>query len=423
MTTNRIKKKRHPKAGRNAADPFKIQFTEKPYTLSKEQLQYQANSNVVDKRLWSFPRLAFISFQDQTLILQVSRIDGPSYYITLRIEPENLYVSCSCGMSVEKLCVHALKSLERIVLFESIRSPFFDKFRSNGIVETCLKHPQYFKKTTHGINLHFTPKKLSGGIYNFSDDTNWLSFSEMLSLPEPSDKIMPDTNRAMTYMIIFHNSPWQHRPPFLTPCLGVLTKSKDDIKSFDRFLSGTGKNDEHHLTENEKYLNKLCYEMWQNTENTNRSLVGSTKDNLSKLKKLFSLWESALPYLSMQEYVFRHPFLRLRNLQGKPKKNYARSINIRRERPQLSFKLSDKGAYYRLDLKVSIANKIVAAFDADLAFFIRSEDKYYLISSLKDIAVLDWMRPMKNNLIIFKEHYQEFQELYLVPLKRNYRVH
>jgi hypothetical protein len=422
MASTKDNETRLPGGLRNASEPFTISLSGEPYLLTKEQLLEQADSRIPGKRKWDYLTLKFTSFENGVLKFRASRMGLPEFEITVHIEPDKLHVSCSCGQQAEKLCIHALKSLEKIIWYEHNGERYFERYQPGGIVETGLNHPKLFTKDVRGVNCDFTPKKHLGNVYHFCGDIAPAPFANMLNLPGPSDVVLPENNTALTYVLMFPNAYWQKTPSFLLPCLGIKNKAGTDVKAFGKFLSGTEQSYEPYLSEGQQSLNTLCYEMWKQAENTNGRLLENDENDQGKLRTLFSLWKKAIPYLERQEYVYRHPFYRAGYLKGKPTKSYMHRIRIKKGRPKLCFHVADKGDFYWLYLRVDMGGKTISQFNSGFQFFIECKNCYYLVSSLRDVGILEWMRSMDNRITIFKEHFEEFEDVYLNLLMQYYPV-
>lgn len=50
------------------------------------------------------------------------------------------------------------------------------------------------------------------------------------------------------------------------------------------------------------------------------------------------------------------------------------------------------------------------------------KDCCYLVASLRDVRILGWMRSMDNRITIFKEHFKEFEDVYLNLLRQYYTI-
>jgi hypothetical protein len=405
---------------RNASDPFILHLTGEPYELTREMLHEQAEAIMPGKRKWTHPYLELKSYESGILKFEASPYGGSGFTITFYIEPDKLHVSCSCATSVEKLCIHAFKALEAIITREDCR--YFERYRPNGIVETGLKYPKLFEKKTYRLDLDFTPKKNLGCVYLFSNDILPSTFADILDLPADTSTVLPEKNMALTYILMFSHIRWKKTPPFLLPCLGIKNKAGTNLKFFEKFLSGTEKSYQPYLTEGQKSLNDLCFKMWKQAENSNGKFLENEESDREKLKELFSLWERAILILQQQEYVYRHPFYWARYLKGKPSKSYMHRIVIEKERPKLFFHLADKGNFYQLCLKVDVDGKSISQFNSDFWFFIEYKECYYLLASLRDVGILEWMRGRDNRISILKEHFEEFEEVYLHLLQDHYPV-
>lgn len=174
---------------RNSAEAYTIHLTGEPYVLTSEMLQEQAETNIPGKRKWDGPLLEFISYENNTLKFKVSRCRQNEFMIGIHISPDKLEVSCSCGMQVEKLCIHALKALKKLIWHEG--ETYFEKYKPDGELETGLKQPKFFEKKTYKEGPDFTPKKNLGSVYHFSYKISPSPFAGILDLPEPSDRSLP----------------------------------------------------------------------------------------------------------------------------------------------------------------------------------------------------------------------------------------
>jgi hypothetical protein len=107
-------------------------------------------------------------------------------------------------------------------------------------------------------------------------------------------------------------------------------------------------------------------------------------------------------------------------LKDKPQKGRLQRIRVSAQKPQIRFKLIDKGAFYQLEMNVAVQGKILKQFDAISTFFICKDQCIYLLSSVKDIGISEWMRRCRNRITVFKEHFAEFKTEYLDPLSNQY---
>ncbi|MGF7230116.1 hypothetical protein [Arachidicoccus sp.] len=402
----------------NPSKPFVINFPEKHYVLTQEQFCQQTDGHTFKRKRWDYISLNFISFKDNCLQFKADNSDWETI-IRLEIAADKLMVTCHCGNQSDKICVHAFKVLDEIITARG--DYYFERYQPAGKIALSLKHPQFFTKTVDGIEQYFRPKKQLGTIYQFTNENITLPLESLLQLPAVTQQTPATLNSAMVYMLMFPPNKRFTNPTFLLPCLGIKNKEGTDLKAFEKFLSGTEKDYEKNLTEEQKTVNRWCYEIWKHAENANRYLIDEENDQ-DKIQAIFCLWEKVVPLLQRQENVYQLPFFGTRYLKGKPLKKYMHRIIINSERAKLFFQLTNKDAYYQLALKIEIGNKVVSQFDASITFFIVINYQYYLVASLRDAGILEWMHQAHNRITIFKEHFADFEESCLNQLRKYYPV-
>ena len=399
---------------RNAAEPYTINLTGRAYILSGEMLKDQTDPRVQRKRGWYSSNLDFISFENSELKL-LNSYAGYSYELTVSLHPSSLQLSCSCGLEVETLCVHIYKVLEKLTWFDE--TSFFRNYQPGGIVEIATRYPRYFTKSRLDIN----PKHELNTVYQISGKLNLENFKQSLSF-QGSGSLSPGLVKetALTYIIVdtYRNELF----PFLLPCLGYLDKAGTLPKGFDSFISGTQKQYDSLLTEEQRTLNSHCYEMWRLAQNLPGSLLNEPVDEPSKLHDLFDLWQQAIPLLYNQSFIYTYCMFWKRELKHKPEKRKLERVEISPATPSIRFLLLDRGDIFQLHIRVFIKEQVLESYCADHLFFIKSGEQIHLLSSLKDAAVIEWMDSCNNCITVFKEHFVEFEQEILVPLRENYPV-
>lgn len=420
MTNKKIQKEHQITKLHNASDPFTIELHGEPYVLSQKNLQFYKGKYSQGISRWDRPNVEFISFENNLLIVEPKYNDGQLFKVSIQIEPERLCVSCNCGLVVDGICIHSFHSIESLIRRGNIK--YFERFRPNGAVETAFKHPQLIELSTYRAKLRSTPKADLGTVFQFSDKI-WLpAFDDIINLPGSLASTLTADNKVLTYILMFPNLIKLKTPTFLLPCLGIKNNAGVNIKSFENFLSGTEKNYEDFLTEDQKILNKLSFEMWKQAENTNGQLLENNEKDRIKLNQLFNLWRKVVPYLQQREYVYLHPFHMKSYLRGKPHKSYMKRIHVKIEMPTLFFELKDKGDYYWLSLRAEINGNPITSFSSHSQFFIECEENFYLVSNFRDVGILEWMGQMDNRITIFKENFEEFENAYLNQLQKHYQI-
>jgi hypothetical protein len=403
---------------RNAAESFAIPLTDSPYLLSRQMLRDATDIGVQRKRDWCFPQLEFISLTNGTLKLNNTSNDR-SYELTVTIEPDKLLVSCSCGIEVNTICHHAYKALERLMWSGS--TLFFYDYKPGGLVEAATAYSRYFTIRDTELGLQVEAKPGLGTVYQLTDKIDMATFNQLQFLGGSSQ--IPLTSMKGTALVyILVDNYRDHLPPFLLPCIGYPNKAGTEIKRFDYFISGSQKRYDEFLTEEQKTLHLLCYQMWQLAESLPGTLLNQPNSCADKMNQLFQWWQQVFPLLQNQSFVYRYDLYWKKELKRNPSRQRLDRIEIRTERPVLQFLLFDRGDMYQLKLQVCVKGSIIEDPAMEHLFFIRDTDTLYLLSSLKDAAMVEWMYKHDNCITVFKEHFSPFEQDILISLQKNYFV-
>jgi hypothetical protein len=402
---------------RNASEPYTIHLDGKPYILSAEALKAQVDEKLQRKREWFYPTLKFISIENGTVRLRLIHKEV-SQEMTVCIEPDKLHFSCSCGMMVETL--HTYRTLEALAGYRG--TDYFAQFRPNGLIELSTAHKKYFDKKVTDKGIDIRPRANLGSVYQLSHRLEQLNLMDILHLPQVTS---PQANRekdtVLTYILM--DSCQEKYLPFLLPCVGVLNKGGTDVKGFHQFISGTEKEYDPFLTDEQRALNQICYEMWQQVETQSGSLFEGEPEQERSPSGIFSLWEKALPLLRQQEFTYKYILYGRRELKQKPSRTRIERIGVEKDRPRLYFQLINKGAIWELRLKAALRAKPINNYDIQTNLFIVDGGKFYLLPSLQDAGIAEWMRKSNGHITVFKEHFPEFEKEYLNPLRESYWVH
>jgi hypothetical protein len=401
---------------RDASDFYTIPL-EEDYTLPRETLEASIDSKTSRQPGWFYPDLKLISFKEGTAAI-LNSVERTAFTLHLKVEPRKLMVSCTCGLQVEMLCLHAFKALS--VLFHYDGTPNLKKFMPGGAAQTVLDNRKYFLLKTGFQNL-YNPKAAMGAVYGIAEPMEGFSIEDALAMPAalPPKKEIKDT--AICYFIMVSRR--KGLLPFLLPCLGKLNKAGDHIKSFGKFLSGIQKEHDALLTEEQRTLNSLCLQIWKLVEKLPNELIHEDMlyNGTDDLSRLLDLWHQAFPLL-MRQAVYKHFYFQPRQLKGKPSKMYMQKINLKDAAPLIQFKLTDKGIFQQLELLLLINGKEIRNHKIFDTFFIRENDNIYLLSSLRDAAMVEWMEKSEGKITVFKNQFTQFENNFLQPLKKYYEV-
>lgn len=404
---------------RNAADFYAIHLENDHYTLTDEALKKCVDPRTLKAHGWFYPTLKFVSFKGGKLEL-FNTSNKVSYKLYIVVEKDKLHISCSCAMQVEKLCQHAYKALDKLLVFGT--TDYFEKYSPNGLAEVALAYKKYFQLEYVGNGLGIKPKEELGSVYNLKEKITAGELDAVMALPtKPSSLNDKPNDVSICYIIMVSRR--NNFLPFLIPCLGRLNKAGTAIKGFNKFLSGIEKENDALLTDEQRALNRVCLDMWRHVEKLGDFAIYKemSDDDRHRLSILFELWQKAIRLLQKQ-YVFKHPFFHTRYLKRSPSKSWIEDIRICQEIPSIQFQLIEKSAFYQLEMKVLLNGKAIKNFTSITAFFIQQEENIYMLSSQRDAAMSEWMRKSGERITILKQHFTEFENSFLKLLRKYYSV-
>ncbi len=401
---------------RNAFDFYTIPL-QADNTLTHEALRNCLDKKILNKAGWFYPQLKLLTYKDGTVEIE-NKLKKLAFTLSLKVEPQKLQVSCSCGMPVETLCIHAFQALSRMLVREDMRNLIL--FMPNEAAQIVYENKRYFE-TKSGLNNMFTPKANLGSVYGIQEALADYNIADVLAMPahHPGKKEIQET--AICYFIM-HT--WRDGfLPFLLPCIGKFNKAGDKIKSFGNFLSGLQKEYDALLTPEQRELNSIALELYKQVEKLPQELIHEdmSYNETDGLSHVYKLWQKAIPLLE-QQHSYTHPYFQKRQLKGKPSFSWLEKIDVRKAVPVIEFKLTDKGAFYQLEMKPVINGKAISNYEMISTFFISEGDNIYMLASVRDAAVAEWMEKSKNKITIFKKQFARFETSFLQPLEKYYPV-
>lgn len=398
---------------RNPSDFYPIPLKD-DYTLPEKVLRECIDRKPSKQVGWFYPDFKLLSYKDGVTQL-LNKVYMNSFSLFIKVEKEKLLVACSCGTQVEKLCIHTFNALLRLLNYD--RSITLKMFLPEA-VQTVFTNRQYFE-TKPGIQNLFKPKANLGSVYAIKEALAEYNIEDVLTLPAQSKTETKETTICYVLMI----SRRHDLLPFLIPCLGKFNKAGDKIKVFSNFLSGIQKEYEPSLTEEQKTLNKICYDMYRLVEKLPDQLIHEEMlfNGTEDISNVFSLWQKAFKLL-LEQHTYIHPFFRKRQLKGKPSPSWMIKRKMQKDVPVIQFQLTDKGAFYQLQMKPVINGKAISKYKLLDTFFISSNKNVYMLSSVRDAAISEWMERSGNRITVFKEHFADFEKNFLMPLEKCYKV-
>lgn len=204
--------------------------------------------------------------------------------------------------------------------------------------------------------------------------------------------------------------------PLLLPYSGWLTATKAAIKEFFTFILDQDM-EPYEYTYTQVEIKEVCGQMNEVAKCIVPEPHGIDKkavqnSNATNMRKLFDLWEQALPLLYAQSLTHFFDTFGLRQLKHKPIKKQLKPCKFSHGIPKISFVWTDKTEHYELELFFTVFGR---TFRPDLynpAFFIQAKIeplKLYMLGSIEDYHLLCYFAQHQFKLAILKVHYNDFK--------------
>ena len=418
------------RSGSKNAKACVIRFQDGNYHLSIESLKRQTGATTTMHEKWRSPNLRFLSFHSSQLTL-LNTSGTRSFKLIIQVLKDHLVVNCSCGHQHSRICEHAFAGLFKIIWY--MGEGYFRKLQPLGLMEMAFAHKRYFdrQESTAGLDIAVRPELSS--IFWLAPKAELLNIRSILQLPSATLKQeitrMPSTNTvevnntygmAYLFVIVARN----RLLPAIIPCMGTLNKQQSAIKSFRHFQGSLQKESRLHVTGDQQFLNATGYQLWELVETQPGHIINAPaiKFFLKKLTAIFNAWRQMIPVLQKQPFVYSYEVYAVKELKRKLQKHKTKQIGFSIQVPELRFVLKDKPHFYLLQMQVWINNKRVSGCDTRATFFINHQKFFYLLGSIRDAAIAQWMHLSGECIAIFKEHFAKFENEILTPLRRCYSV-
>jgi hypothetical protein len=124
-----------------------------------------------------------------------------------------------------------------------------------------------------------------------------------------------------------------------------LTKDREKIKSFSSFLVKESDGELLTFSTKQAQLNEICIRMRdlapiENVFYQNQYVLN--EEEIERGKQLFAIWHEAMVLILSQKHLYVCRSYGMKNLIGKPRRNWLKACEIRRETPQLLLKKINK---------------------------------------------------------------------------------
>lgn len=397
--------------------PSIICFRDNQYQLSIEELREQTGHKAGLPLVWYPASLQFVSYQKGELCLR-NTCKQESYLLTLTMKPEGLQVTCDCSDNSQSYCGHIYGALRTLI--GSFGESYFKKLLPDGAMELAFKHRFCFDKRESSAGLDVSVRAELQTVFQLDNRIVVTDLSAMLNLPADGPKSVkpfiaqedkkPGADAICYLWIVPSRNRFQS---FVVPCSGKLNKAQTEIKQFHGILSDL----------QQPY--ESCFAHWQLAESLPGRLIkeGLLQCHTQIWIGILNYWRNLIHSLSQQAFVYAYFLHRVEQItKEKPSRQRASRIVVSTDVPVVTFSLTDKGVYFQFRPEIWINGEPVQEFEADTSFFVSHKHTLYLIGSLRDAALLQWLDQLDGVITIFKEHYAAFEQTILAPIRQHYPV-
>lgn len=390
--------------------PFSIPFSS-PYTMD-EDIEFRA---LYQGEPLYYVEIRVISYNAHQLIIGIQSQGQKERKVTFNVNPYKMQVNCNCKSPEGTLCAHGYHALHDLCWNNK---KFFTIFQSGNLVSIALENKSVFHINYSNPDQFIVPDKSLGHLYDFKIiETTGLE--QLSALPPAAVSVK---NKELVWLLVYSQFRWQHYLPTLVPVKGTLDKKGKNIKRFgkgfaniisENLLNTPGRQQLYNLSEAMYAPVQERYKFEQED-----LLAGKTH-----IAENFNQWEQSLPVLSQQLFVYKFRLAHTKYFMTKaPGRKYLQRITISTERPQLQFILRDKGNYYQLLLQYLVRGVPIKNPMEDALFFVCNVTEYFLLASLRDAAMVQWMRDFDNRISVLKPGFPAFEKEILKRIESMYTV-
>ena len=401
---------------------YVIPFENEDLILTKAVLFKHYKRPVEDKRYTDRASVGSVTFAKDVYKLSVDLPKEKKHSLYVHIERHELFVACDCGMAENALCRHAYYGLFYLMHYKDMSlKPYYWPELQQEIKETY----KYLDIHVHGHHIDILPKKEYGNLFKVG-----LGFSaddQLTFAIKKSNELVIGSKNILGYAIVY--TPVGHRSShytFVSPFIAKTSKDGQSISAYYQYL----RRDRHfahdvNLSNEQIMLNERCFDMFDIAKNAYKSNSDLKNPNWNEvLSPLFSLWQKVLPKLIHEENVIAcYNFYGLKYRQDKPKKIDMHKCKISLDKMKISFTLRQRKEDYTLLLTIKINTMVLTDFDKISLFIVDKKDlSFFLVNSIQDEILLNWLALFGYKLTILKDHIEDFKARFLNHISDCYDV-
>jgi hypothetical protein len=361
------------------------------------------------------------AFKNGIVSVEVKAPDNSENMLFLHVGLTELDVACTCGMPDGKLCYHAYMGLHSLAWSRYLE---LDRFYWPGLTADDNVKDKFLTTEVTKNWIAVKPKDKYGNIFKAAIGF-WGDNHPSIENPAKIENTVTGGQEFIAYCLAYNvgNRSNLHLP-VLIPCLGLTSKNNQQIVSFKQFGRADKPIPNITYTANQELLNDIGFRQYGIAKVYDGLAEKEKKNELPKLKEdLLSLWEQAISLLLKEKYVYGYYTYWLRYLKDKPRKADIRDCKFSLERPVLSFVLKFHQDHFSLTALASVnGNTLKFNHKPHLFVFDETTELWYLMPTVQDDDLLMWMLSYNNRLTILKEHFTEFQNMFLEKLSLCYTV-
>lgn len=418
-------------AGKPKSQFYKLPFDKNTRVLRLNVLESHTELRAGNRPYYMVERKP-LSFKKAVLTMRVKLENEPPVKVYLKVEYDHLLVSCNIDTDENYLGRYAYRTLRAM-----LRNEFhdFEKYYWPECFNEATGRSKYLEVICDRYGVDIRLKKEFKGF--FRPDDYFLHISERRALERKhvndglatlSHEYLIGYCLANTDPVRFHSNHY----PFLIPYSFTLNADNKTVKSFTSFISeGEDAFEQSELSANQTELNSICYEMKKIATIQFREYGDSDERsdeiddlNFENKRKIFELFNKAVPMLSSEpltHYMFTYG---MRNVQKRPMKKDMQVARFSGEIPRLNFLLSDKGEYYELKLRFKVKGKIFLFCEDRIAMFFTCSSAnpniWYLLECETDSRVVLFFSRKNFKIQVPKGYYKEHFEPYVDEIKKHY---
>ncbi|WP_173091332.1 hypothetical protein [Pedobacter foliorum] len=419
-------------AGKPISQFYKLPFEKNTRILRLNVLESNTEHRAGNRPYYLVKRKP-ISFKKGVLTIRVKLENEPLVKVYLKVEYDHLLVSCSVDTDESYLGRYAYRTL-RAMLWNEFHD--FDEYYWPECFNEVTGRSKYLDVICDRYGVDIKLKKMFKGFFRPNDYFLDVLERSVLKRGEALNGLTKLKNEngigyclANTDSLRFHSNHY----PFLIPYTFSTNADNRTVKSYKSFLFENNDFHESDLTSNQLNLNKICYQMKKIAkiqfveygDNEERSDEIASM-NLDKKRKIFELFNKALPMLTQEPFTHYLFTYGMRNIQKRPMKMCMQVATFSMDIPSLSFLLTDKGDYYELKLRFRVNGKALLFCEDQIArFFICSSSKpnvWYLLESEMDSEVVLFFSEKNFRIQVPKGYYKEHFEAYVDEIRKHYEL-